>query len=130
MLAVFNSVVFDYMVRLKMAGLDLTQTILRQIPVPQEMRYEEQMEFKGVEGTIELHLNSRIAKLYEKDKRMDALFEAVDLYPLAGNRERKEIIAELDLLVARLYGIGKAQLHRIAASFDKYYSEEELERWF
>lgn len=129
-LAVFNSIVFDYMVRLKMAGLDLTQTILRQIPVPQEMRYEEQMEFKGVEGTIELHLNSRIAKLYEKDKRMDALFEAVDLYPLAGNRERKEIIAELDLLVARLYGIGKAQLHRIAASFDKYYSEEELERWF
>lgn len=30
-LALFNSVVFDYIVRLKMAGLDLTQTIIKQI---------------------------------------------------------------------------------------------------
>ena len=40
-LALFNSIVFDYIVRLKMAGLDLTQTIVKQIPVPSDANYEK-----------------------------------------------------------------------------------------
>lgn len=33
-LALFNSKVFDFFVRLKMGGIDLTQSVVRQIPVP------------------------------------------------------------------------------------------------
>ena len=36
-LALFNSKVFDFFVRLKMGGIDLTQSVVRQIPVPRGM---------------------------------------------------------------------------------------------
>lgn len=94
-LAVFNSIVFDYIVRLKMAGLDLTQTIIKQIPVPEEDRYEASFVLNGVEATIEEHINSRIKLLYSSDYRMSSLFDGVVTYTLKPS-SRKQVIAEID----------------------------------
>lgn len=129
-LALFNSVVFDYMVRLKMAGLDLTQTIIKQIPVPDESCYDRKITFQGIEAAIEVHINSRIKELYQCDKRMDGLFDNVKTYQLQAGKTRKEMIAEIDILAARLYAIDNEKLRRIALSFTKYYSEQEVERLF
>ena len=129
-LAVFNSIVFDYFVRLKMVGLDLTQTMIRQLPVPAEEVYQEVIEYNGITESFEVHLNSRIIKLYEHDERMNGLFAGISHYDLADSYGRKEIIAQIDHLVARLYGISRSQLKEIAASFDKYYTEKEWKSWF
>lgn len=128
-LAVFNSIVFDYIVRLKMAGLDLTQTIVRQIPVPEEERYEHIIIFSGVEASIEEHINSRMKVLYTSDNRMSGLFEDTDTYVL-NSSSRKQILSELDSLVSILYRIKQEDLKRIAASFSKFYEKKEIEEFF
>lgn len=129
-LALFNSIVFDYIVRLKMAGLDLTQTIIKQVPVPGESCYKKYITFKGIAATIEEHINSRIKELYKSDKRLDELFDNVETYQFQTGKTRKEIIAEIDFLVAILYSIDNEKLRKIALTFTKYYREEEVERFF
>lgn len=129
-LALFNSIVFDYIVRLKMAGLDLTQTIIKQIPVPDEVSYSKIITFKKIEATIEEHINSRIRELYKSDGRIIGLFSNVEAYELQPGKTRKEIIAEIDSLVAILYSVDEEQLRKIASTFTKYYSRKEVERLF
>lgn len=128
-LAIFNSIIFDYIVRLKMAGLDLTQTIIKQVPVPNEEDYVKTIVFKEKKATIETHINSRIRELYKSDKRMDRLFESIETYSLS-NKGRKEIISEIDKLIARLYSIEEETLKGIASCFEKYYSKEEVKMFF
>ena len=113
-----------------MAGLDLTQTIIKQIPVPDELCYSKFTVFKDIGATIEVHINSRIKELYRSDKRLDELFDNVETYQLQTDKTRKEIIAEIDSLIAILYSIDKDDLIKIALSFTKYYSEQEIERLF
>lgn len=130
LVGVFNSIVFDYIVRLKMAGLDLTQKIIRQIPVPDEQCYNRSVSFQGIHATMETHINSRLKKLYLSDTRMNVLFEKIETYPLSAHKTRKELIAEIDLLAGMLYSIDRNDLRKIALSFSKFYSEQEVERFF
>lgn len=129
-LALFNSVVFDYIVRLKMAGLDLTQTIIKQIPIPDTTSFEKELVYMGEKATIEKHINSRIRMLYASDQRMDSLFADVSIYPIKGKISRKQIIAEIDRLVALLYGLSEKTFENILHTFSKYYSEKEVEAYF
>lgn len=129
-LTLFNSVIFDYIVRLKMAGLDLTQAIIKQIPVPSETVYGEKRVFYQKEATINQHINSRLRVLYKDDERVYKMIDAQEHYLIDEKTNRKKIIAELDLLVGLLYGLSKDEINDIARSFDKYYSKEELENWF
>lgn len=128
-LALFNSIVFDYIVRMKMAGLDLTQTIIKQIPVPQKEKFESIIIFQDKEDTIRNHIYIRMKYLYYNDKRVSKLFDGYGIYESTG-KSRKQIIAELDLLVGSLYGLSKKEIKEIAKTFDKYYSNEEVEQWF
>lgn len=128
-LALFNSIIFDYIVRLKMAGLDLTQTIVKQIPVPDECEYGKVTEFAGETATMDRHIRSRLRLLYEDDVRVKDLMDDSDCYEIK-NIDRKQIIAELDLLAGRLYGLERKEIRRIAADFDKYYTKKEVEQWF
>lgn len=128
-LAVFNSIVFDYIVRLKMAGLDLTQTIIKQIPVPREERYEDTTIFRGVKASLEEHINSRMKVLYASDNRMSGLFDDTDTYMLNSSC-RKQILSELDSLIAILYQIKQDDLRNIAISFNKFYDKNEIEEFF
>lgn len=129
-LALFNSVVFDYIVRLKMAGLDLTQTIIKQIPVPGTKLFEKELVYMGERATIEKHINSRIKMLYASDRRLDNFFADVDTYPIKGEVSRKQIIAEIDKLAAQIYGIKQDTFKNILHEFGKYYSEKEVEAYF
>lgn len=128
-LVLFNSIIFDYIVRLKMAGLDLTQTIIKQIPVPKKEIYESIIIFHDKEDTIRNHLHARIKYLYSKDKRVNILFENSDVCNSV-NKSRKQIISELDCLVGIMYGLSKEQVKEIANTFDKYYTKKEVEQWF
>lgn len=129
-LAVFNSIVFDYIVRLKMAGLDLTQTIIKQIPVPDASRFKEEIGFMGKKSSIEEHIFSRLKWLYTSDYRLKNLFYDIQTYNIGTAKTRKQVIAEIDKLIAKAYGIDDAMLKQIAMTFQKYYIKEEVERWF
>ena len=124
----FNSIVFDYIVRLKMVGLDLTQTILKQIPVPKLEAYEREICFKGISASFSKHIISRLKELYKDDNRVIDVFAKYDLYPVEGTR--KEIISDIDHLVGDLYGLTRETLTDIANSFDAYYSKEEVAAYF
>ena len=43
---------------------------------------------------------------------------------------RKQIIAEIDRLVALLYGLNEETFENILHTFSKYYSEKEVEAYF
>lgn len=128
-LVVFNSIIFDYIVRLKMAGLDLTQTIIKQIPVPKKEIYESVIVFKDEQDTIRNHIYARIKLIYEKDERMNALFKNNDIC-YSTKKSRKQIISELDCLVGIMYGLSTERIKEIASTFDKYYTKKEVEQWF
>lgn len=128
-LALFNSIVFDYIVRLKMAGLDLTQTIIKQIPVPKKEKFEEMIVFHAKEDSIRNHILSRIKKLYQFDERVCDIFDGVSVFD-NHDKNRKQIISELDCLVGYMYGLSKEQIKEIARTFDKYYTNKEVEQWF
>lgn len=129
-LAIFNSVIFDYIVRLKMAGLDLTQTIIKQIPIPDTAEFRREVSFMNRIAPIETHINSRVRALYLSDERLTHLFDDIDIYDIGKSRNRKQIVAEIDRLIAMAYGIDMDALKQIAASFEKYYTKEEVEKWF
>lgn len=128
-LALFNSIIFDYIVRLKMAGLDLTQTIIKQIPVPREDSFGKYIVFQEKEDSLRNHIISRLRFLYKDDIRVSCLFDKSENYEII-NKPRKQVIAELDCLVGYLYSLTTEEIKKIAKTFDKYYSTEEVEQWF
>ena len=67
--------------------------------------------------------------LYSNDRRLYKLFENCANYE-GIEKNRKQIIAELDLLVGFMYGLARKEIIEIAKTFDKYYSNEEVEQWF
>lgn len=124
-LALFNSTTFDYIVRLKMAGLDLTQTIIKQIPVPSKEAYECIIKYKGVEATISEHIISRLKQLYSDDKNVIGLFSKYHVYEVVD--DRKNIIEDINKLIANMYGINNEMQKKIMSSFDRYYKREQME---
>lgn len=128
-LVLFNSIVFDYIVRLKMAGLDLTQTIIKQIPVPKKEKFDEIIVFHTKEDSIRNHILSRIKNLYQYDERFLDIFEGVGEFENS-DKNRKQIISELDCLVGYMYGLSEEKIKEIAGTFDKYYTNKEVEQWF
>lgn len=113
-----------------MAGLDLTQTIIKQIPVPDASRFKEEIGFMGKKSSIEEHIFSRLKWLYTSDYRLKNLFYDIQTYNIGTAKTRKQVIAEIDKLIAKAYGIDDAMLKQIAMTFQKYYIKEEVERWF
>ncbi len=105
LLAIFNSNLFDSLVRLKLGGIDLTQAVIRQIPVPPKERYARVIKFSGTAATLSDHLLSRVAPLLAEDARMDGFCQAIQ--PKNGNiqnsEDRQLLIREIDDLVKIAY---------------------------
>lgn len=68
--------------------------------------------------------------LYASDRRLDDFFADVDIYPIKRDVFRKQIIAEIDKLVALIYEIKKDAFENILHEFSKFYSEKEVEAYF
>lgn len=128
-LSLFNSIIFDYLVRLKMTGLDLTQTIIKQIPVPSENAYRRIISFNGIIAPLEDHLFARVRELYRSDPLVYDFFNDIEVYQ-AEPKSTKELISEIDIISGILYDLDKSELKRIAYKFDKFYSKKEVEALF
>lgn len=134
LLAVFNSIVFDYMLRLKLNGIDLTQRILKQIAFPNIDSFEEVIKFNKESATIYEHIAVRISFLLGDDKRMWSF--ANEIIPKGysvnaiKNQSRKKNISEIDYLIARTYKIERTELYFIAQNFPNFYSDKEINEFF
>ena len=49
----------------------------------------------------------------------------MDIYEV--HDQRKVLIADIDKIIAMLYGISKQELKKIALSFTSFYTKEEVE---
>lgn len=127
-LSLFNSIIFDFIVRLKMPGIDLTQTVIKSIPVPNLDKFDKKIIFKEKDATYYEHISARIAWLYRNDESNDSLFKNEPYYYHA--LDEKTVNAEIDILIGKLYGLTNTEIKMIARQFPSYYSEEELELYF
>ena len=128
LIALFNSIVFDYIVRLKMVGLDLTQTIIKQIPVPATEQYDDLIEYKGIVASFSKHIISRLKMIYQDDNRLNQVFSKYETYAADGNR--RSLIAEIDQIIGYLYGLNNVSIKKLAYSFDSFYSKDEVAAYF
>ena len=114
---VFNSIVFDYLVKNKMTGIDLTQTIIKQIPIPS-------LEFakicKNGKRSIYDYIYEISSKLLWNDRRLHGLF----LDSSRCDKNKKDLFLELDVVVASLYGIGTDTLSHISSYYPKEYDAD------
>lgn len=128
LIALFDSIVFDYIVRLKMVGLDLTQTIIKQIPVPTIEQYDDLIEYKGIVASFSKHIISRLKIIYQDDNRLNQVFSKYETYEANGNR--RGLIAEIDQIIGYLYGLNNVSIKKLAYSFDSFYSKDDVAAYF
>lgn len=118
MLALFNSKSFDYFVRLKMPGIDLTQSVIKQIPVPKREIYTHIIQYKGLSNVLEQHIIDRVSLILSKEPLVspilnDICYLQVDLQ----ERPLSSVTEELDDLFFIAYGFNKLQRKTILANF-------------
>lgn len=127
-LSLFNSCIFDYLIRLKLNGIDLTQTVIKQIPVPAIEKFSEEIWLRNKKNSIENHIIERVASLYNNDDRLKEMFEYIVGMKLDNKitQTKKEIMLELDYIISQLYELSKEELISIMKTFKKEYTDKDI----
>lgn len=122
LLALFNSLPFDYFVRLKMPGIDLTQSVIRQIPVPNKDRYEQMLLMNGKTTTLKVHILSCAYHLLKHEERLNKLLHEMSdcIYLLDDSVTSSDTRKMLDLLFVHAYGIDSQSFVEMQQTFPKY----------
>lgn len=125
----FNSIVFDYILKKKLSGIDLTQSIINQMPVPKVEQITRKIYFNDEEATIKHHISLLVHSLLKNDVRLNSLFENLKLQDETRKESKFEIIRKIDLLFMALYELIDEEIELVLAEFSKQYSKADL-RWF
>ena len=122
LLGLFNSLPFDYFVRLKMPGIDLTQSVIKQIPVPNLSAYKEKYLYYGKNETLEMHILSSVHHLIKSEEILTPLTERTQTltYQIVDSLSRNEIKKNLDNMFARAYQISDLDFSQMITTFSKY----------
>jgi len=120
----FNSVVFDFILKKKLSGIDLTQSVINQMPVPNIELLTSQINFNGGEATIEHQFS-----LLRNDVRLNSLFQNLDLQNEIRSESKFETVRKIDLLFMALYKLTDSEVQLVLTEFSKQYSKEDLS-WF
>ena len=130
LVGLFNSVVFDFILKKKLNGIDLTQSVLNQMPVPCHEPISFQIRFSDCNTCVKEHINRLVYSLLKNDIRLIPLFKSLGLTDeLALNLSRFELIRNNDLLFIFLYNLNNEELELVISSFAKQYSKDDL-AWF
>lgn len=119
LLGLFNSKPFDYFVRLKMPGIDLTQSVIRQIPVPSRDDFDRVLDYRGNHCTIKKHVLSYVAYLLSKEPTLEYLNAEIkaNVYPVPDNISICASRQYIDELFINAYGFSKSEGAYILNSF-------------
>lgn len=121
----FNSVVFDFIVKNKLNGIDLTQTIIRQIPIPTMSLAKEKLTNNE---TIFSQLVSLCHGFLSDDRRMDNLWHMLPAFTECSINDKLELQTRLDALVARLYNLSFPTLRQIVSVYPLLYNSDVIVR--
>ncbi|WP_152520467.1 hypothetical protein [Cyclobacterium qasimii] len=126
----FNSVVFDFILKKKINGIDLTQNLIKQVPVPNNQLLDEKLELYDTVLSVKNHISFLVSLLYKNDTKLVQLVN-INQYSNSNNNllNRFEIIRYIDLLFIYLYRLGNNEIRLLLGSFIKQYSENDIE-WF
>lgn len=118
-LALFNSKVFDFFVRLKMGGIDLTQSIVRQIPVPFREAWNSMVTLHGVDYTALDAVRALERLLYRNEPDLCGLWDGVPEIKNADNyfKTAADVREEIDKIIFQMYGLTSAEEKMVRNSF-------------
>lgn len=119
MLALFNSKPFDYFVRLKMPGIDLTQSVIRQIPVPARSTYAELITFQFETLQLERHILTRVSALIGMEPMVSSLVQGIKQEEHLPVKPKAVLERELDELFAIAFGLNSTEKEIVQTSFKK-----------
>ena len=118
-LALFNSKVFDFFVRLKMGGIDLTQSVVRQIPVPFREAWNSMVTLHGVDYTALDAVRALERLLYRTEPDLCGLWDGVPEIKNADNyyKTAADVREEIDKIIFQMYGLTSAEEKMVRNSF-------------
>lgn len=118
-LALFNSKVFDFFVRLKMGGIDLTQSVVRQIPVPFREAWNSMVTLHGVDYTALDAVRALERLLYRNEPDLCGLWDGVPEIKNADNyyKTAADVREEIDKIFFQMYGLTSAEEKMVRNSF-------------
>ena len=118
-LALFNSKVFDFFVRLKMGGIDLTQSVVRQIPVPFREAWNSMVTLHGVDYTALDAVRALERLLYRNEPELCGLWDGVPEIKNADNyyKTAADVREEIDKIIFQMYGLTSAEEKMVRNSF-------------
>ncbi|MFX0061426.1 MAG: Eco57I restriction-modification methylase domain-containing protein [Candidatus Hermodarchaeota archaeon] len=128
LLANLSSLVFDYIVRQKLGGINLNYFIVEQLPVLPPKVYSKELQKLIIPKVVELVYTS-------EDMREFAKSCDINVPPYPWNEEKRlHLKAELDAIFAHLYGLTHFDLAYILESFGggkslKGLKKRELEKY-
>tara|TARA_R110001599_G_scaffold235453_1_gene434655 strand:- start:4904 stop:7243 length:2340 start_codon:yes stop_codon:yes gene_type:complete len=117
---IMNSMTFDYLLRRKLAGIDVTQTLIKQVSIPPLSKFKQQVSFEDNKLEASTLILSIVRDIYSHEERLNNLFQS-----FAFNHVRTDIsdkVSFLDALVAKLYGIKFDQYKTIISDFKAPYN--------
>ena len=105
LLATLNSIVVDYVERIKQSGSHVSLFLIQQLPIlPPEAFKKQDVAF----------ICERVAKLTRiADDINDVWLTDYPAYTFQGPEERLQLRCELDAYIARMYGLTREELHYI-----------------
>lgn len=126
-LGIMNSLPFDWLVRRRMAGIDVTSTLIRGTPVPHGARWDETITFEGELKPARDHVNAIVAQLLSENSENDELILDAGHVPYSPpiGHHRRTLQRRLDVLIAWGYGLDLTGLRKLAADFPKELSESD-----
>lgn len=110
-LALFNSYIFDYLIRLKMPGIDLTQSVIRNIPVPSLDSFDTLS--KNGNGTIKSQIIDLVRNNLFHEDRLENYFRKNNLKHI----DKIDIEYQIDLLITEAYDFTEQDLNYIKSKF-------------
>lgn len=118
-LALFNSKVFDFFIRLKMGGIDLTQSVVRQIPVPFREAWNSMVTLHGVDYTALDAVRALERLLYRNEPDLCGLWDGVPEIKNADNyyKTAADVREEIDKIIFQMYGLTSAEEKMVRNSF-------------
>lgn len=117
----FNSVVFDYIVKNKLTGIDLTQSFIKQVAVPDMNVVKQQtVSYKGKRMSVLSILYTICHEILKEDERLNTLWkrgmETVNGLPT----DRKSLLSLMDVLIAIIYQIPSDGFEYIFSAYSSY----------
>jgi hypothetical protein len=130
LLAIINSIPFDYITRVKFYGANLIKNILEQLPIP-EYNSISKLEDEIITRVLKLSYTSISVKSFADD--LNFVGEPF----VFNSKERHKLKCELDAIIAHIYDIEKTDLdymletfpilkNREMQNYSKYYTKETI----